>query len=87
MAHLISSDGALYTWGINEEEKGLLGLGPEIYVAKRPVPNKSLFEFRLIKISISSNHVCACDSKGKLFSWGTGRFGELGLEESQVHSP
>ena len=29
----------------------------------------------------------ACDSKGSLFSWGTGMIGELGIDEIIAYSP
>lgn len=31
-------------------------------------------------ISIADTHACAVDSNGRLFSWGYGPNGELGLE-------
>ena len=51
------------------------------------MPNKQLFDFRINSIASSDSHVVACDSKGCLFTWGTGMVGELGIDDCASYSP
>jgi alpha-tubulin suppressor-like RCC1 family protein len=51
------------------------------------MPNKQLFDFRINSLAASESHVVVSDSKGCLFTWGTGMVGELGIEECTSYSP
>jgi len=46
-----------------------------------------LFDFRISSVSVSENHVCASDSKGRLYSWGTSIIGETGIDEIICYTP
>lgn len=73
-------EGTLYCWGDDSETKyGLLGLGQQ-FKAIRPCPNSNLFDYMIKSISIAETHACAVDSTGRLYSWGHGPYGELGVE-------
>lgn len=87
MAHLLSNDGTLYSWGTDLKKTGILGLGSKLFSTNRPMPNKTLFDFRISSVSVSENHCCVSDSKGCLFSWGTGFIGETGIDDLVVFSP
>jgi alpha-tubulin suppressor-like RCC1 family protein len=77
---LFIDEGTLYAWGDDSEMKhGLLGLGTQ-YKALRPCPNSYLFDYMVKSVSMSEYHACAVDSNGRLFTWGFGPNGELGLE-------
>jgi alpha-tubulin suppressor-like RCC1 family protein len=70
----------VYGWGDDSEMKyGVLGLGSN-YKAMRPCPNSQLFDYMIKNISLADTHACAVDSTGRLFCWGYGPNGELGLE-------
>lgn len=84
---MLSNDGALFAWGYDQTKMGILGLGSKLFNATRPMPIKNLFDFRINSISMCESHVCASDSKGAMFSWGTGMIGELGIEEIVAYSP
>jgi len=76
---LALSDGKLYSWGDDTENKsGLLGLG-NIYYQSSPIMNPNLINYHLTNISLSNKHACAFDQiNNLLFTWGTGEYGELG---------
>lgn len=75
-------EGTLYCWGDDSCNKyGLLGLGSQ-YKATRPCPNSQLFDYMIKGVSLAETHGCAVDSSGRLFCWGYGPHGELGLEGS-----
>ena len=61
----------MYSWGVDELQTGVLGLGENCIEAIRPIPNKSLFEYKITSVSMCLNHAAACDSKGHVFAWGT----------------
>lgn len=73
-------EGTLYGWGDDSEHKyGILGLGSN-YKAVRPCPNSQLFDYMIKNVSLAETHGSAVDSAGRLFCWGYGPNGELGLE-------
>ena len=63
-ALLLSNDGSMYSWGVDELQTGVLGLGENQIEAIRPIPNKSLFDYKIVSISHCINHASATDSKG-----------------------
>ena len=77
LAILLSDDGCLFSFGRDQDKYGLLGLG-EVFEANNPLPMKSLFDHRIKSVSVSFSHACAVTSKGYLYTWGTGKKGQLG---------
>ena len=75
-------NGNVYVWGQNKD--GLLGLGYEVNSVENPTILDGLTE--IVDISLSDNHAVALNSSGIAFSWGLGKYGELGLERS-IYSP
>ena len=75
-------NGNVYVWGQNKD--GLLGLGYEVNSVENPTILDGLTE--IVDISLSDNHAVALNSSGIPFSWGLGKYGELGLERS-IYSP
>ena len=65
-------------WGQNKE--GLLGLGYEITSVEIPTIIPKLKEIK--EISLSEYHAVVINNNGDAFSWGLGKYGELGLERS-----
>ena len=69
-------------WGQNKE--GLLGLGYEITSVETPTLISKLKEIK--EISLSEYHAVVLNNNGNAFSWGLGKYGELGLERS-IYTP
>ncbi len=75
-------NGNVLVWGQNKE--GLLGLGYEVTSVETPTILEGLAD--ITDISLSDYHAVALNSSGNPFSWGLGKYGELGLERS-IYSP
>mgnify|MGYP002527263706 FL=1 len=75
-------NGHVLVWGQNKE--GLLGLGYEVTSVETPTMLEGLVD--ITDISLSDYHAVALNSSGNPFSWGLGKYGELGLERS-IYSP
>ena len=75
-------NGNIMVWGQSTE--GILGLGFDISNVETPTLLEDLKE--ITEISLSDHHAVAINSSGVAYSWGTGKFGELGLERS-IYSP
>ena len=75
-------NGNVYVWGQNKD--GLLGLGYEVNSVENPTILDGLTD--IVNLSLSDNHAVALNSSGIPFSWGLGKYGELGLERS-IYSP
>ena len=69
-------------WGQSKE--GLLGLGYEITSVETPTLIPKLKEIK--EVSLSEYHAVALNINGNAFSWGLGKYGELGLERS-IYTP
>jgi len=75
-------NGNVFVWG--QSKDGLLGLGYEVNSVENPTILEGLVD--IVDISISDYHAVALNSSGIPFSWGLGKYGELGLERS-IYSP
>ena len=75
-------NGNVLVWGQSTE--GTLGLGYEITNIEEPTILEELKE--IIDLSLSDHHAIAINLNGNAFSWGTGKYGELGLERT-IYSP
>ena len=78
----IDINGGILVWGTSKE--GVLGLGFDVTSVDIPTRLESLRD--IIDVSISDNHAVAISSIGEAFSWGTGKYGELGLDKS-IYTP
>jgi alpha-tubulin suppressor-like RCC1 family protein len=75
---LLSYSGYLYTMGSNEY--GKLGVGVEKTVKKNiPCLVHDLQEYFITQVSCGWYHSAAVTEEGKLFTWGRGKLGALGL--------
>jgi hypothetical protein len=75
-------NGNVLVWGENKE--GLLGLGYDVTSLETPTVLEGLTD--ITDISLSDFHAVALNSNGNAFSWGLGKYGELGLDKS-IYSP
>ena len=69
-------------WGTSNE--GTLGLGYRTTSIETPTKLESLKQ--IVDVSLSDSHAVAISSIGEAFSWGTGKYGELGLSQS-IYTP
>ena len=72
----LDSQSKVMTWGHNSN--GLLGLGYDITSVESPVYIEELKEEIISQISLSENHAVALSHSGIAYSWGLGKYGELG---------
>ena len=75
-------NGNVLVWG--QSKDGLLGLGYDVNSVDNPTLLDGLVD--IVDISLSDYHAVALNSSGIPFSWGLGKYGELGLERS-IYSP
>lgn len=68
-ALFLTNDGMVYSFGLDSGHVGILGLG-EIYETQVPKPLDNLVDFTIKSISMSENHACATDQRGRLYTWG-----------------
>ena len=71
-------NGNVLVWGQSNE--GILGLGYDIVNVQKPTILEDLKDIK--DISLSDHHAVAINSSGVAYSWGTGKYGELGLERT-----
>ncbi len=83
VAMFLADDGTLYSYGNDAASRyGLLGLG-EVYQQATPHPLRALFDHRIRGVSVGYSHVCAVNSLGHIFAWGTGKKGQLGIRGAE----
>jgi alpha-tubulin suppressor-like RCC1 family protein len=81
VAQFLSTEGTVYAWGNDIKKRGIMGLGNN-FRQQRPYPNSHLFDYMIRNIDVCDSHACAVDTNGRLFVWGSGTNGELGLDNS-----
>ncbi len=80
----ITEDKNLWVWGWNND--GQLGLGPLDPRPNVPYPVQVVYFRRklriradIVKISAGFSHSAAVDARGRLFTWGNNKYGQLGV--------
>ena len=76
---LALTDRGIYAWG--SSKYGQLGLGIHRRMSKRPEVISKLSQSIVISIACGHYHSIALDYKGRLWTWGWGVHGQLGLED------
>lgn len=71
----LSSTGKIYSFGLGT--CGALGLGSRSN-RHTPTPINSLQAAALVQVAAGENHSCALGMDGKVYTWGKGRYGQLG---------
>ena len=82
-------DGKIYTWGRNN--KGQLGLGTISKISENQdnpgthplTPQLIKSETRFVSLSFQQNSSLALDDAGNVWSWGYGKYGQLGHGNTQ----
>lgn len=83
---IITSTGALYTWG--DKENGVAGHGDAEGHQYTPKLLERLAGKRIVQLSACGFHTGCLTEAGELYTWGEGKFGRLGHgAERNCHSP
>mmetsp|Transcript_13602 Transcript_13602/g.29116 ORF Transcript_13602/g.29116 Transcript_13602/m.29116 type:complete len:631 (-) Transcript_13602:438-2330(-) len=84
---VLSVHGEVFTWG--RGEYGRLGIGDRTGSSKlRPQLVRGLEGHRIVQVAAGGTHTLALSSRGRLFIWGRGSFGRLGLgAEKDMYHP
>mmetsp|Transcript_29055 Transcript_29055/g.41088 ORF Transcript_29055/g.41088 Transcript_29055/m.41088 type:complete len:593 (-) Transcript_29055:1722-3500(-) len=83
---VITSTGALYTWG--DKENGVAGHGDVEGHQYTPKLLDRLCGKRIVQLSACGFHTGCLTDTGELYTWGEGKFGRLGHgAERNCHSP
>ena len=84
MCLFLSSKGEIWVWGNDIEKYGIFGTDL-VSSSDIPIKIESLANYSMISVSLGSSHAGAVCSSGLLYTWGTGKLGELG-EISSIRS-
>lgn len=81
------SDGTMVAWGANSS--GQLGTGNTTLSAlpAAVLSNGALAGIRFVAIAAGANHTLALSSDGRVFSWGSNQFGQLGRGSGNSSTP
>lgn len=83
---VITSTGALYTWG--DKENGVAGHGDTEGHQYTPKLLERLANKRVTQLSACGFHTGCLTDQGEVYTWGEGKFGRLGHNaERNCHSP
>jgi RCC1 and BTB domain-containing protein len=83
---IITSTGALYTWG--DKENGVAGHGDTEGHQYTPKLLERLAGKRIVQLSACGFHTGCLTEAGELYTWGEGKFGRLGHgAERNCHAP
>lgn len=80
----VTEQGHVYVWGQGEEFQ--LGLGQSNIQSSSPFLLTSLLKEVIVMVACGRAHTLALTNMGRVFSWGSGLSGQLGLD-SAAHSP
>ncbi|XP_048005438.1 probable E3 ubiquitin-protein ligase HERC2 [Leguminivora glycinivorella] len=76
----LSSEGDVYSWG--EGDDGKLGHGNRVsYDRPRLIPSLSGME--VVQIACGGAHSACLTARGRIYTWGKGRYGRLGHGDSE----
>ncbi|XP_013183359.2 probable E3 ubiquitin-protein ligase HERC2 [Amyelois transitella] len=76
----LSSEGDVYSWG--EGEDGKLGHGNRVSY-DRPKLITALSGMEIVAIACGGAHSACLTSRGRIYTWGKGRYGRLGHGDSE----
>ncbi|KAL0895990.1 hypothetical protein ABMA27_011981 [Loxostege sticticalis] len=76
----LSSDGDVYSWG--EGEDGKLGHGNRVSY-DRPKLITALAGLEVVAIACGGAHSACLTARGRIYTWGKGRYGRLGHGDSE----
>ena len=77
MCLFLSNKGEIWVWGNDIEKYGIFGKDT-LFASDIPIKMESLASHSMISMSLGASHAAAVCSSGLLYTWGTGKLGELG---------
>lgn len=80
----VTNAGFLLVMGEDKEKTGILGL-KGVYSIKTPA--KVHINTRVGSVQLGAHHAAMLSSKGELYTWGTGKCGELGMAYGERQLP
>lgn len=80
----VTATGFLLVMGEDSDKTGILGI-KGVYSLKSPA--KVPINTRVGSVQIGAHHAAMLSSKGELYTWGTGPYGELGTFSREKHLP
>ena len=80
-SYVLMEDGLVYAFGNNNYRK--LGIGDADPPARAWTPTRVLSENRFSSMHAGKHHVLAIDADGRVYAWGAGDMGRLGLEDKK----
>lgn len=82
-----TSTGDVYGWGSNENGELACSESDTAYIVQpRLIDDPALENERIIRVSACGRHSLALSDNGRVFSWGFGAFGQLGLGNVEASS-
>ncbi|KAL8790763.1 MAG: hypothetical protein Q9213_000387 [Squamulea squamosa] len=72
----LTDDGRVFGWGTFRSNEGILGFSKDTLVQTTPVLLPKLS--KIVDIASGNNHALALDSKGVVYTWGSGQQMQLG---------
>jgi hypothetical protein len=73
----ITEDGYTYTWGCGDEDGGRLGHG-DLSNCSSPKLVRGLVGKQAKEVACGGSHTLVCTEDGRVYSFGNGRYGQLG---------
>lgn len=80
--YFVSSSGEMYSVGSDEGESHMLGNVTYGYIGDTLTPVRVDSDAHFTKVSAGKNHVLALDIDGKVYSWGSNGYGQLGQNDN-----
>jgi hypothetical protein len=78
----VTESGRIYMWGLNKNGQCGIGSKSDSVSEPRPVDMSSIRDVRANFVSCGRNHSVMVTTEGRVFVWGAGSYGRLGLNES-----
>ncbi|KAJ0400988.1 hypothetical protein P43SY_003542 [Pythium insidiosum] len=80
----VTSEGAIYSWGSNEDGAlGRNGSTADDFVSPEPQQIEALPKLHVLQIDCGSRHTVVLMADHRVFVWGWGIYGQLGLGDTQ----
>lgn len=83
----LTSHGQVYAWGKNEDGQCGQGSSSLVGMTSIPVSISSLEGVFIVKIAARGSHALALARDGKVYAWGKGDEGQLGIANSNTSKP
>mmetsp|Transcript_24318 Transcript_24318/g.35630 ORF Transcript_24318/g.35630 Transcript_24318/m.35630 type:complete len:598 (+) Transcript_24318:102-1895(+) len=80
---VMTQAGGIYMWGLNRNGQTGTGIKAESVLEPRPVDSTDISRRQPRDLVCGRNHTCLLTLEGRVYSWGAGGFGRLGVMDSR----